>query len=135
MAPSRKSISNPDTVTQPIKKYYANAVRVEAGPLLFISGQVSMDMDARVVAVGDLKGQAIQTLESIRLILEHHGAGMEDIVKVVVYVTDMKAFDEITEIRNKYFAANPPASTIIEISRLARPEWLIEIDAVAVLPH
>lgn len=135
MASSRKSISNPDTVAQPIKKYYANAVRVEAGPLLFISGQVSMDMDARVVSPGDLKGQAVQTLESIRLILEHHGATMEDIVKVTVFVTDMKAFDEITEIRNKYFAANPPASTIVEISKLAKPEWLIEIEAVAVLPH
>jgi enamine deaminase RidA (YjgF/YER057c/UK114 family) len=81
-----------------------------------------------------LRAQARQVLENIRAILRAHGADMQDVVNVTVYVTDMRAFHDIADIRLEYFPRNGPASAIIEVSRLALPELLIEISAVAAIP-
>ena len=134
MANSRKTISNPDTVGPPLKSYYSNAVRVDTGPLLFIAGQVALDRDNNLVGEGDLRAQSVQVLENIKAICEANGATMADIAQVTVYVTDMRAFDDITDIRERYFPADGPASAIVEVSKLAWPEFLIEIAAVAVVP-
>ena len=134
MANPRKTISNPDTVGPPLKSYYSNAVRVDTGPLLFIAGQVALDRDNNLVGEGDLRAQSVQVLENIKAICEANGATMADIAQVTVYVTDMRAFDDITDIRERYFPADGPASAIVEVSKLAWPEFLIEIAAVAVVP-
>jgi enamine deaminase RidA (YjgF/YER057c/UK114 family) len=65
--------------------------------------------------------------------VEAAGGTMDNIVKVTVYLTDMKHFEEVHEVRAEYFKESPPASTMVEVSRLVSPEWLIEIDAIAVL--
>ena len=98
MSLKRKSPSNPSTVSAPLKPYYSNAIRSEAGPLLWISGQVAIDKDGELVGQNDLRAQAVQVLENIKLILRASGAGMEDIVKVTVYVTDIRAFNDIADI-------------------------------------
>ena len=133
MANPRKTAINPATVAAPLKTYYSNCVRADAGPLLFVSGQVALNADGKLVGEGDLRAQAVQVLENIRLILESEGAAMDDIVKVTVYVTDIRAFNDITDIREKYFPADGPASVICEVSALAWPEFMIEIEAVAVV--
>jgi 2-iminobutanoate/2-iminopropanoate deaminase len=129
----RKLLVNPPSITPPLKPYYANGVVVAPGPLMFISGQVSIDANGDTVAPGDLRGQAIQTLENIKAILEEHGGKMSDIVKVTVYVTNMCAYHDLTEIRVRYFGESPPASTIIQVVALADPSWMVEIDAVAAI--
>ena len=134
MASSRKTPLNPDTVAVPLKPYYSNAVRSEAGPLLWISGQVPVDRDGKLVGKGDLRAQAVQVHENIKAILAASGAGMEDIVKVTVYVTDMRAFNDIADIRSRYFPKDGPSSVICEVRALAWPEFMIEIEAVAVVP-
>jgi 2-iminobutanoate/2-iminopropanoate deaminase len=134
MAETRIQVSNPSSVAPPLKGYYSNCVLVSAGPLLFIAGQIATDVEGRIVGVGDLRAQARQVLENIRAILRAHGADMQDVVNVTVYVTDMRAFHDITDIRLEYFPRNGPASAIIEVSRLALPELLIEISAVAAIP-
>jgi reactive intermediate/imine deaminase len=134
MANERKSAINPNSVSAPLKPYYSNCVRVESGPLLFISGQVALDADGKLVGEGDLRAQAVQVLENIKAILADQGAGMLDIVKVAVYVTDIRAFDDIADIREHYFPNDGPASVICEVSALAWPAFMIEIEAVAVLP-
>jgi 2-iminobutanoate/2-iminopropanoate deaminase len=134
MSKSRKVASNPAGVSGPLKGYYSNAVRVESGPLLFIAGQIATDADGKIVGVGDLRAQARQVLENIRTILRANGADMQDVLNVVVYVTDMRAFEDIADIRLEYFPDNGPASAIVEISRLALPELMIEISAVAAVP-
>src|SRR3954468_4374618 len=128
---SRKRISNPKQVAAPLKGHYSNAVRVSAGPLLFISGQVAIDKAGKVVGKGDLRAQAEQVLENIRLILKANRADMRDVVKVIVYVTDIRAFHDIADIRLRYFPQNGPSSTIVEVSALALPDLMIEISAVA----
>ena len=134
MASARKTAINPDKVAVPLKPYYSNCVRVESGPLLFISGQVALDADGRLVGEGDLRAQAVQVLENLKAILADQGADMSDIVKVTVYVTDIRAFDDIADIRERYFPSDGPASVICEVSALAWPEFMIEIEAVAVVP-
>lgn len=134
MPAPRKTALNPDAVAKPLKPYYSNCVRSEAGPLLWISGQVALDREGRLVGEGDLRAQAVQVLENIRAILGASDAGMEDIVKVTVYVTDIRAFNDIADIRERYFPKDGPASVICEVSALAWPEFMIEIEAVAVVP-
>jgi 2-iminobutanoate/2-iminopropanoate deaminase len=131
MKRSRKKISNPPTVAPPLKGYYSNAVRVTSGPLLFVAGQVGLNRAGEVVGKGDLRAQAVQTLENIRAILVANKADMKDVVQVTVYVTDIRAFHEIADIRLKYFPKDGPTSVIVEVSKLALPELEIEISAVA----
>jgi reactive intermediate/imine deaminase len=133
MASRRTTALNPDGVAPPLKGYYSNAVRVEAGPLLFLAGQIAVDAQGNLVGAGDLRAQARQVLENIRTILKTQGADMADVVNVTVYVTDMRAFHEIADIRLEYFPSNGPASAIVEVSKLALPELLIEISAVAAI--
>jgi 2-iminobutanoate/2-iminopropanoate deaminase len=134
MSDARKIASNPAGVAAPIRGYYSNCVRVSAGPLLFISGQVALDPEGRIVGKGDVRAQTVQVLENIRAILRANGADMQDVVSVTVYVTDIAFLDCITDIRMQYFPSNGPSSAIIEIAKLAMPELLIEISAVAAVP-
>jgi len=134
MTDARKLASNPTGVAKPIRGYYSNSVRVSPGPLLFISGQVALDPEGRIVGKGDVRAQTVQVLENIRTILRANGADMQDVVSVTVYVTDMSFLDRITDIRMQYFPSNGPSSAIVEIAKLAMPELLIEIAAVAAVP-
>jgi reactive intermediate/imine deaminase len=130
----RKRAVNPAEVAPPLKGHYSNSVRVTAGPLLFIAGQVSIDAQGRLVGQGDLRAQAVQVLENIKAILRANGADMEDVLNVTVYVTDIRAFHDIADIRLRYFPKDGPASAIVEVSRLALPELMIEISAIAAVP-
>ncbi len=125
---------SPAGVPAPLKPHYSNSIRTVAGPLLFIAGQVGMDVDGNVVGVGDIRAQATQTLENIRMIVEANGGTMADIVQVTVYVTEISAFQTVSDIRERYFPQDGPASAIVEVSGLALPELMIEIAAVASLP-
>jgi reactive intermediate/imine deaminase len=125
---------NPAGVLKPLKPHYSNCVRVESGPLLFIAGQVALDSDGKLIGKGDIRAQAKQVLENIRKIVEANGATMADIVKVTVYVRDIEAFHSISDIRVGYFPKDGPASAIVEVSGLADPEFLVEIEAVAAVP-
>jgi enamine deaminase RidA (YjgF/YER057c/UK114 family) len=113
--------------------YLSNAVRVEAGPLLFVSGQVAWDRAFDVVAPGDGAGQARQVFSNLKAVLAEYGADLSDVVRVTVYVTSLSWFDELAKIREELFPGDGPASTIIEVSSLVDPELLIEVDAVAAI--
>ena len=131
---SKKSVGkNPASVAAPLKPHYSNSIRVEGGPLLFISGQVALDKQSKLVGKGDIRAQATQVLENIKAIIEANGGTMENIVQVTVYVRDIDAFDSISDIRESYFSSDGPASEIVEVSALAWPEFLIEIAAVATI--
>jgi enamine deaminase RidA (YjgF/YER057c/UK114 family) len=131
---ARKTAMNPAGIAPPIRPYYSNCVKVAPGSsLLFLSGQVGVDARGRLVGP-DATSQTRQTLENLRVMLAANGATLDDVVRVTVYVTDMRHFDEIAAVRLAAFPKNGPASTIVEVRALALPGLLIEIDAVAVLP-
>jgi reactive intermediate/imine deaminase len=126
----RRVAMNPPSVPPPIRGYYSNCVRVSAGSMLFISGQIGTDVEGKVVS-DDVALQADQTLRNIELLLKANGATMADVVKVTVYVTDIRYLDAIAPVRLKYFPENGPASAIVEVSRLALPDLKVEIEAIA----
>src|SRR5258705_160746 len=128
---SRRVATNPASVPAPIRAYYSNGVRVPAGSLLFISGQLGMDASGKLVDNDDVAAQAEQALRNIELLLEANGASLMDVVKVTVYVTDINYLDLIAPVRLKCFPHDGPASAIVEVARLALPDAKVEIEAIA----
>lgn len=113
---------------------YSHAMR--AGGLIFVSGQVAFDASGSVVGAGDMGAQARQAFRNLGAVLDAAGASFADVVKLTYFVRDVQAVGAIRTIRDEFVAvSNPPASTLVEVSRLFHPELLIEIEAVAVAPQ
>jgi 2-iminobutanoate/2-iminopropanoate deaminase len=113
---------------------YAQAVKVEGGrTMLFIAGQVAYDAAGGAAHAGDFKAQARACLEALRAQVEAGGGTMRDIVKVNTYLTDIRHRAEYGAVREEFFGKKLPASTLVAVAALAQPEFLIEIEAVAVL--
>lgn len=127
----RKSILGVPGTPPPLRSYYSNAVRVAAGDLLYISGQVAWDETGRVVGLGDGPAQARQAFDNMGRVLAAHGASWQDVLKVTVYVTGFGWFDELSALREQLFPEHGPASTIVRVAGLVQPELLIEVEAVA----
>lgn len=107
---------------------------IKANGWLFISGQAGAGDNGKIV-VGGFLAQGRQAFANLRRALEAGGAGLKDIVKVTIFVTDMGHFDDVVTLRREFFAAPYPADTIAEIRALYTPEALIEIEAIACVPH
>jgi 2-iminobutanoate/2-iminopropanoate deaminase len=112
--------------------HYADAVR--AGDLLFVSGVVPVDADGRLVGGDDVVAQAQAVFENMRRVLAAAGAGPEDVVKVTVFLTDVDDRPRINPVRQAFFGETRPASTLVEVSRLAIPGAKLEVEAVALVP-
>jgi len=113
---------------------YAQAVKVTgAQTILYIAGQVAYTADGGVAHPGDFKAQARACLQALKAQVEAGGGTMASIVKVNTYVTDMRYRPEYARIRGEFFGPKMPASTLVAISALAFPDFLIEIEAVAVV--
>ena len=114
---------------------FSAGVKVSAGQLVFVSGQVARNSQGETVGKGDITAQTRQVLENIKTVLESAGATMDDVVKVSVFVTNLEEhFAQIHEVRAQYFKKDYPASTMVEVKALANKDLLIEIEAVAVIP-
>jgi reactive intermediate/imine deaminase len=109
----------------------AQAYRV--GNLIFVSGQAAIDMEGNLVGAGDFDTQAAQVFANLKAVLVAGGSSMAQIVKVNIYLTDMANFPKIVELREAHFTAPYPADTICEVSSLALPELMIEIEATALV--
>ncbi len=113
---------------------YSQGVKVtQAQTILFLSGQVAYTTDGSVAYRGDFKGQARGAYEAIKVLVESQGGTMASIVKLTTYVTDMSYRIDLAPIREEFFGKKGPASTLVEISALAHPDWMIEIEAIAVV--
>ncbi|WP_426124671.1 RidA family protein [Pararhizobium sp. PWRC1-1] len=107
---------------------------IKFGNLLFISGQAAAGEDGKIVS-GGFRAQGEQAFANLRRALEAGGSRLKDVVKVTIFVTDMGNFQEVVELRRKFFSKPYPADTIAEVKALYDPEALIEIEAIAaVLP-
>ena len=108
---------------------------VIAGNTIYLRGQVAQDLDTREnVAVGDPAGQAEQVMRNIARLLEECGAGLEHIVSCHVYLTDIRHREPVYRVLGEHLAGVHPVFTGLVVSGLARPEWVVEVTAVAVLP-
>ena len=125
-------VIQPKTLQDP-RPRYTLAILTDPGQLLFIAGQTASGKDGNVVGVGDIEAQTKQIFENLKIIVEEAGGNLADIVKTTVYITDAKYREGQRKIRNQYFKDNFPTSTLIIVKGLAREEFLIEIEAIAVI--
>ena len=110
----------------------SQAIRV--GDLLLVSGQVGIDEQGELVAIGDFEAQADQAFRNLGQVLEAGGSSLDRVVKVTIFLTDMAAsFPKVVELRRKWFTPPYPADTIVEVRSLYRPEVELEIEAIAVV--
>ena len=113
---------------------YAQAVKVEGGRTLhYIAGQVAYDRDGGAAHAGDFEAQARAALQAVKDQVEAGGGTLKDIVKVNTYLTDIRHRAQFGPIREEFFGKKTPAHTLVAVAALAQPEFLIEIEAVAVL--
>lgn len=123
---------NPASLAKPIG--YTHVVIAPDGRTVYIAGQVAFDSTGAVVGEGDFAAQAEQVYRNLERALQSVGGSMADLVKTTTFVTDIKNLPSLREIRSRRLSkTQPPANTLLEVSSLARPELLIEIEAVAVL--
>lgn len=123
-----KELSNPGT--------YTHVVVAEGKRIIFISGQIALDANGQLVGKGDLRAQTKQVFENLKIALASAGAGFSDIVKTTMFVVNYKAEmrPALVEVRSQYLPKeNPPASTLVGVTALAREDLLLEVEAIAVV--
>jgi len=114
--------------------HFSQAIAIEAkGKLVFISGMTARKADGTIAGIGDIEAQTRQVCENIKAALEAAGGTMDDVCRVDVYVRNMEHFERIHQVRREYFGSPPPASTMVEVSKFTSPDYLIEINAIAVV--
>jgi enamine deaminase RidA (YjgF/YER057c/UK114 family) len=113
---------------------YSHVVTVSGtGKLVYTAGQLARDIDGNCVGKGDMRAQIEQVGENIKAALEAAGATLADIVKTTTYVTDMEAYFKHQDMRMRFFADALPTSTTVQVARLSRPEFMVEIEAFAIV--
>lgn len=120
--------------TMPKSVGYSQLAVVTGGRIVFISGQVALDQSGAVVGKDDFHAQTQQVFGNLKAALEAAGGTFHDVIKLNSYFVDMSHVAEFRDVRDKYIdLKNPPASTAVQVPRLFRPEFLLEVEAVAVV--
>ncbi len=127
---------NPETMAKPVSTY-SQVAEINDGKLVFIAGQVALDPASKFVGEGDFRAQVEQIFKNIKLAVEASGGSMDDVIKTNYYVAesvDPGQYSAVREVRDQYInKAAPPTSTFVVVKRLVRPEYLIEVEAIAVV--
>jgi enamine deaminase RidA (YjgF/YER057c/UK114 family) len=132
--PSKEFLS-PKTLIPPAG--YSHIAKVNNGTIVYLAGQVSSDASGKLIGEGNFEAQVEQVFRNLKVAVEAAGGAMTDIVKLNIYLVaevDQADVPKLRAIRDRYVnVEKPPASTLVVVSRLARPGWLVEIEAVAAL--
>ena len=132
-----KEFLNPKALIPPGPAGYSHVAKVNRGTIVYLSGQVPCDASGTLVGEGDFEAQVEQIFRNLKVAVEAAGGSMADIVKLNYYLVaevDQAIVPKLRPIRDRYInVENPPASTFVVVSRLMRPGWLIEIEAIAAL--
>ena len=122
-----KSLSDP-------RPRYSQGILAEGGKLLFVAGQTASDKDGNIVGKGDIEAQTHQVFKNIIAVLDEAGGSLDNLVMTTTYITDRKYREGYNRVRMQYYKTNSPTSTLVIITGLAHPDYLIEINGIAVLP-
>jgi enamine deaminase RidA (YjgF/YER057c/UK114 family) len=113
---------------------FSKGVVVSGGRFIFVGGQVATDNNGNVIGIGDLELQTRTVFENIRSVLADAGAGMEDVVKITAFLLGNENYTTYAKIRTEYFRDPRPASSTVLVAGLANPDFLLEVEAIAVTP-
>ena len=127
--PDRKPIVPPGLSANP-----AFSPGVQVGDLLYVSGQVAQDGEGNTVGIGDAGVQTRQIMSRIQTIVEAAGATMQDVVKITTFLVNIDDYPAFSQVRSETFPTDPPASSTVVVAGLVRPEFLVEVEAVARVP-
>jgi enamine deaminase RidA (YjgF/YER057c/UK114 family) len=137
MSKPSKEFLSPKTLIAPGPAGYSHVAKINRGAIVYISGQVPSDASGKMVGEGDFEAQVEQIFRNLKFAVEAAGGTMADIVKLnyfLVAEVDQAIVPKLRPIRDRYInVENPPASTFVVVSRLMRPGWMIEIEAVAAI--
>ncbi|MGA7224617.1 MAG: RidA family protein [Candidatus Acidiferrales bacterium] len=114
-----------------LNTHYSEGIRV--GNMVFVAGQLPVDDDLKLIGKGDPDKQARKIFQNMKEILEEAGASMQDVVMLNLYVRDVGLISKIAPARREYFGSNRPVATLVEVSRLAHADALLEVNAIAVI--
>jgi reactive intermediate/imine deaminase len=113
---------------------FSQAIAVPAkGVLVFVSGMTARRPDGKIAGVGDVEEQTRQVCENLKAALEAAGGTLDDVCRVDVYLRNVGDRERVNKVRREFWRGTPPASTLVEVSKLASPEYLVEISAIAVV--
>jgi enamine deaminase RidA (YjgF/YER057c/UK114 family) len=121
---------NPSTLYKP--NGYTHVVEARGGRTIYLSGQTAVDKDGNLVGVDDFRAQVVAVFENLKAALAAAGAGFGDVMKANYYVLDMSNIAVLRDVRAGYLGSAAPASTLVEVRKLAREEFLVEIEMIAV---
>lgn len=125
---------NPEGLANHRASIYSQLVVTSGGRTVYLSGQVARDAEGRTVGAGDVAAQAEQVILNLKTALAAADASLRDLVKVTVYTTDLRHMPAIDEVRRRHFTDHLPISTLLEVRKLSKPDYLVEIDGIAVVP-
>ncbi|MBT3378759.1 MAG: RidA family protein [Lentisphaerae bacterium] len=126
-----REIIQPNSVHSTTGVGYSHVAK--AGDTFYIAGQIALDVDGNLVGKGDIEAQVHQAYANLQAILDELGGSLDDIVKMTTYLTDRSQLDAFRRVRDRFFSDPFPPNTLLFISGLAHPDYLIEVEAVAVL--
>jgi 2-iminobutanoate/2-iminopropanoate deaminase len=112
---------------------FSQGIQVSGKEIIFVAGQLPLDKKGEIVGEGDFRTQITQVFENIKSVLLEANASFSDVVKLNIYVKDVKELPVVQEVRSRYLARPYPATTLVEITALANPRALVEIEAMAVI--
>jgi reactive intermediate/imine deaminase len=112
--------------------HYSHGI-IAAGRILFVAGQVALDEEGRLVGRGDAAAQARQVLTNLKRVIEGAGGSMANVARTTVYLTHLDDRGPVGNVRAEFFSAPAPANTLLVVTSLAQPEFLVEIDAIVPL--
>ena len=127
-----RKLLQPDSLPTPAA-CYSQGIETSGKRLVFVAGQLPVGKTGAIVGDGDFRSQVTQVFENIKAVLGDAKASFDDVVKLNIYVTDVKNLPVVQEVRSGYLTRPYPATTLVEITALANPKALVEIEAIAVI--
>jgi enamine deaminase RidA (YjgF/YER057c/UK114 family) len=134
--PAKRQNIQPDALAKRVVNghlLYSHVVSVEGARTIYVSGQLARDRAGNLVGKGDMRAQLRQVGENVKAALEAAGASLGDLVKTTTFVTDIGEYFKHVDVRMEYFGAALPTSTTVEVRQLAHPDFLVEVEVVAVV--